>query len=270
MKSPSETYIANEEASKRKPVELYKIWVGSTYYYYTNGDVAVVFDSQTYTPATISRGSLENNSTLDVSVMRVQFAPIAVPILQYIAINPIDIIWIEISRLFRDQSPLEKSVIFIGQIKSVSFKGVNAEAECVSFEHFLRMPVPVYRYSISCNHKVFDALCGLTAASYQISASVTLDETQTQLTASAFDALADGYFIGGLAQFEGESRVIIAHTGSVITLAYKFNNLESSDTVDVYPGCDGTPTTCRDKFDNITHYFGFPFIPDENPALRVP
>ena len=125
MKDVSAEYIAKEEAAKRKPLELYKIWVGSTYWYYTNGDVAVVFDGQTYNPATINRGSSEYNSQLDVNTMKIQFSRVTEPLVQYIAQNPIDITWIEVSRLFRDQSPLEKSVIFIGQIKSVSFRGLK-------------------------------------------------------------------------------------------------------------------------------------------------
>jgi uncharacterized phage protein (TIGR02218 family) len=270
MKSQTQDYIDKEEAVTRKPVELYKIWSGSTYWYYTNGDVSVTFESNDYVPAAITRNSVEYNSTLDISTMKVQFLPIASPVVQYIAINPIDIVWIEISRLFRDQDPLEKSVIFIGQIKSVSFKGLNAEAECVGFEHFLKMNIPTFRYSPTCNHKVFDSLCGLTSATYKVSATITLDATETQLTSSSFSSYDNGYFVGGLVQYSGESRPIVAHVGSKITMGYRMTGLVTSVVVDAYPGCDGTPETCKNKFDNIENFFGFPFIPDENPALRVP
>jgi hypothetical protein len=47
-------------------------------------------------------------------------------------------------------------------------------------------------------------------------------------------------------------------------------NLADNNTVMVYPGCDGRIETCRDKFDNLIHFLGFPFIPDENPATRIP
>lgn len=274
MKDPTQDYIDKEEAAVRKPVELYKIWSGSTYWYYTNGDVAVDFEEAPggYVPATISRGSVEYNSQLDVHTMRIQFSGITDPVIQYIAQNPIDITWIEVSRLFRDQDPLEKSVIFIGQIKSVSFKGVSAEAECVGFEHFLKMGIPLWRYQLTCNHKLFDAGCTLTKATYKVTAAVTLDATETILTAAAFDALADGYFIGGLVEFENERRTIVAHAGSAITINFKMINLVSTDSVDAYPGCDGRIETCRDKFaaSNIDNFLGFPFIPEENPARRMP
>jgi len=269
MKDVSADYIAKEEAAKRKPLELYKIWVGSTYWYYTNGDVAVVFDGQTYNPATISRGSSEYNSQLDVNVMKIQFSRVTEPLVQYIAQNPIDITWIEVSRLFRDQSPLEKSVIFIGQIKSVSFRGLSAEAECVGFEHFLKMPIPVWRYQTTCNHKLFDSECAKVKVDYKVTATITLDATKTKLTSATFGNYAAGYFIYGLVEFGSESRTIIAHSGNTITIAYKMVNLVDNNTVDIYPGCDGRIETCRDKYDNIVNYLGFPWIPEENPALRM-
>ena len=270
MKDVSTNYAAKELASTRKPMELYKIWCGTIYWYYTNGDVAVEFEGQTYIPATLSRGSLEYNSTLDISTMKVQFAPIAEPVVQYIAQNPIDIIWIEISRLFRNMDPLEKSVIFIGQIKNVAFKGVSAEAECVGFEHFLKTPVPIYRYQKTCNYKIFDARCGLAGSAYKSSVVVTLDTPKINLYAAGFAVKDTGYFIGGFVRYGNEKRSIIAHYGNKVTLAYRMLSLVSGAIVDVYPGCDGRIETCRDKFNNIIHFFGFPFIPDENPALRAP
>lgn len=284
MKDVTTEYIGKEEAATRKPVELYKIWFGETYLYYTNGDVTVPFDDddglgeQNYVPATISRGSAEYNSVLDVNTIKIQFAAVTDPTVQYIAQNPIAIVWIEISRLFRDQSPLEKSVIFIGQIKKASFKGITAEVEAVSFEHFLQMPIPILRYQLNCNHQLFDAGCQLVKTGYiepahvlfEVTATVTLDATKTILTSVTFGGFDAGYFTGGLCEFGEERRTIIAYSGNTITLQYRMQDLADSDEVSVYPGCDGDIKTCRDKFANILNFLGFPFIPQENPALRIP
>jgi uncharacterized phage protein (TIGR02218 family) len=276
MKDVTSAYIAKENASTRKPVELYKIWYGTTYLYYTNGDVTVAFDdgdgtgSHNYTPATISRGSAEFDSTLDVNVMKIQFSAVTEPTVKYIAQNPVAIVWIQISRLFRDQSPLEASVIFIGQIKNANFKGTAVEAECVGFEHFLSMPIPILRYQLACNHQLFDAGCTLLSTDYDVPAVVTLDSTKTILASATFDTYADGYFIGGLITFGEERRTIVAHVATLITIQYRFQDLANGNTVTAYPGCDGDISTCKDKFNNILNFLGFPWIPDENPALRVP
>ncbi len=266
----SATYITKETATQRKPCELYRIWAGSTYWYYTNGDVAVVFNSNTYQPATISRGTMQFNAALDVSTLKIQFAAVDAALTSYVAQNPVAIVWMEISRVFRDQSPMENSVIFIGQIKTVSFKGTTAEVTCVGFEHFLKMNVPTWRFQTACNHKLFDAGCGLTAATYKLTTKVTVDTTQTILTSADFALQTAGYYTNGWLQYGGEYRHIVAHSGSTITLKYRMASLPTSGaSVDTYPGCDGYITTCTSRFANIDHFLGFPFIPMQNPALRT-
>lgn len=269
MKDASVELIAKEEASERKPTELYKIWCASATWYYTNSDAAIEYDGQTYQPAAITRGSADYNAALEAAVMKVTMSLITVPATQFIAQNPIETVWVEISRIFRDQSPYEKLVVFIGQIKTAAIKGTTAEIDCVSFEFALRMAVPRWRYQINCNHQVFDAACGKSKAGYKVSAAIALDAGKTILTAAAFDEYDDGYFVGGLLEYAGETRTIVGHTGASISINYKMINLEDGKTVDAYPGCDGRPETCRDKYDNIIHFFGFPWIPEDNPAMRV-
>lgn len=270
MREASEEYSGKEQAATRKPVELYRIWSGETIWYLTSSDAGVVYDEQTYQPATLSRGSLEYNSELDVSTMRVQLAGIAEPVARYIAQNPIDIVWIEIRRLFRGMETPAAAVVFIGQIKTVIFKGLSAEAECTGFEHYLKMPVPIYRYQITCNHRVFDASCGLNKDDYKVAALIALDASKTILTAEDLGLYGSGYFTGGFVEYGDEKRAVIKHVGNSITMAYRMLLLEDGKTVNVLPGCNGRIDTCRDKYDNIEHFLGFPYIPDENPALRVP
>ena len=117
---------------------------------------------------------------------------------------------------------------------------------------------------------VFNSKCTLAEVDYKITATVTLDSTGTKLTSATFGGEVRGYFTGGKILFGDEARTMISHVGSVVTLMYKFRELEDDDSVDAYPGCDGRIETCRDKYNNIINYLGFPFIPVENPALRSP
>ncbi|MBN2568123.1 MAG: DUF2163 domain-containing protein [Deltaproteobacteria bacterium] len=269
MKSASADYIAKEESSQRKPVELYHIWRdGGENWRYTSGDVSVSFGGNTYAPATLKRGVAKYDSQLEVTTMTVEAQYAETPFIQFIANNPIETFWIQISKLFRDQDPLEAGVIFIGQIKNVSFKGVQAGVECVGFEHFLKMPVPVFRYQLSCNHNLFDEKCKVVKASYKNTTTVSLDATGCILTSADFGAFDEGYFTYGRVEFNNTYRTIISHSGNTVTLAYKFITLETGNSVDVYPGCDGEIETCRDKFSNVNQFLGFPYIPLENPATR--
>lgn len=275
MKSASADYIAKEESTQRKPAELYHIWRdGGSHWYYTSGDVSVTFDAHEYVPATLQRGLSKYDSQLEVTTMEVTAQYAETPVIEFIANNPIEILWIQISKLFRDQSPFEAGVIFIGQIKNVSFKGVQANIQCVGFEHFLKMPVPTFRYQLTCNHKLFDTNCKVVKANYKTTTTVTVDGTGLILTSADFGAKADGYFTLGRVEFGGTYRTIVAHSGNDISLAYKFTDLVSTNSVDAYPGCDGKIETCRDKFtvagSNVVNFLGFPYIPQENPATRIP
>jgi len=270
MKSASIAYIAKEEAIQRKPVELYHLWNDNgDHWRYTSGDVSVDFDGETYLPATISRGSIRFTAQIDLTSLVIKFGYLDDPALEYIAINPIEGIWIEVSKLHRDMDPLEAVILFSGQLKTVSFKGPVASATCIGFEHFLKKIIPIWRYQVNCNHFLFDENCSLTKASYITSTTISLDATGLILTSSDFALQADGFFIRGEVIFGQESRTIVDHVGDVITLNYRMVTLIDGSAITAYPGCDGRIETCRDKFDNINNFLGFPFIPVDNPATRV-
>ena len=273
MKEASDAYIIKEEADQRQPAELYHMWRdGGEHWRYTSGDVTVTYDEEDYVPATLERSQVRYDSSLGVVTMTIQAAYVTDAILEYIAVNPVDILWISVMKIHRDQDPLEVDVVFIGQIKDVAFKGIKAGVTCVGFEHFLKQTVPRWRYQLTCNHTLFDNQCSLAKIDYRVEAIVTLDDTQTVLTSAIFEdsEFGDGYFTGGEVALGVESRTIVAHTGSTITIMYKMKHLIGGDVVDVYPGCDRRLETCRDKFDNIINSLAFLFIPTENPALRVP
>ena len=270
MKEASDAYIAKEEADQRKPAELYHIWRdGGEHWRYTSGDVTVTYDGEDYEPATLERSQVKYDSKLDIVTMEIRAAYLTDAVLKYIAVNPLEVLWVSVMKIHRDQDPLEVDVVFIGQIKNVSFKGAQAKVACVGFEQFLKKTVPRWRYQLTCNHILFDNYCSLTKVDYKIEAVITLDETETILSSATFALQDDGYFIGGEVVFGVEARTITAHVGTDITLIYRMENLENGNTVKTYPGCDRRIETCRDTFDNIINFLGFPFLPKENPAMRT-
>ena len=270
MKEASDAYIAKEGADQRKPAELYHIWRdGGEHWRYTSGDVTVTYDGEDYEPATLERSQVKYDSKLDIVTMEIRAAYLTDAVLQYIAVNPLEVLWVSVMKIHRDQDPLEVDVVFIGQIKNVSFKGAQAKVACVGFEQFLKKTIPRWRYQLTCNHILFDNYCSLTKVDYKIEAVITLNETETILSSATFALQDDGYFIGGEVVFGVEARTITAHVGTDITLIYRMENLENGNTVEAYPGCDRRIETCRDTFDNIVNYLGFPFLPKENPAMRT-
>jgi uncharacterized phage protein (TIGR02218 family) len=104
----------------------------------------------------------------------------------------------------------------------------------------------------------------------KVTAIVTLDATKMILTSATFDTYDDGYFTYGSIEFGSEKRAIVYHVGNTIAIAYAMKELETGNSIDAYRGCNGRIETCRDNFSNIDNFLGFPFTPEENPALRVP
>jgi hypothetical protein len=118
MKDVTQDYTDKEEAEQRKPVELYHFWRdGGEHWRYTDGDISVTFDGDVYAPATLSRSLTKYDTQLEVTTLEIEASYVEDPVLEFIAINPVEILWVSVMKLHRDQDPLEADVIFIGQIK---------------------------------------------------------------------------------------------------------------------------------------------------------
>lgn len=272
MKTQTDEFYAKEYATERKPVEIYKLWTtGGSAWYYTSGDITVTYDGHDYVPAPLKRGATQFDSSLDVSTLDITVARVGDPVPEYISSNPVDVVWIEVSLLFRDQTPYEKSVIFYGQIKNVVVRGVQAEVKCVGFEYYLKQPIPTRRYTPNCNWRPFDANCKLSGELYKLTTSFVLDPTGLKLTSNALsgESSIEGYFTRGYIVSGEVKRMIADHKGNVIWIRYPISGASGEVTFDVYPGCDGKIETCRDKFNNVVNFFGFPYIPLDNPTTWI-
>lgn len=267
MKSVSQEYQDLEQRSVRKPVELYLIWQGSTYYRYTNGDVAITYDGDVYNPGVVMRGVAQYNSNLDSNTLTVKFARNTSPIDDFIEEMPPEPVWIEISRLFRDQPVFEKSIIFIGIVKTVSFKGVEAEATCVGFEYFLKQVIPRIKYQKKCNRTLYSTDCGVIKASYKASlSSISLSSNGLEITHADLATYDEAHFQLGYLEYGSHKRMIVEHTNNKVIIRYIIPGLVTGENVDVYAGCDRTISACANKFSNDA-FNGFPYLPDDNPAM---
>ena len=268
----TQAFIDEEEARTRKPVELYHLYRdgGDEHWYYTNGDVPVTFGGNVYNPATIERDSIEFKSDLNVSTLKVRASFVTDPVIDFIIQNPVEMIWIQVSKLHRDQSPLEANILFTGQIKTVRFRGSLGEAECVGFEWYFRQQIPKYRFQPACNNTLYDTFCAVTKASFTHAVTLTgLSADGLTLTSATFGGQANDYFKHGYIDFDDNLRAVTSHTGSTVTISYKIPDLTGTSSITAYAGCDLKAETCRDKFSNINNFFGHIYVPLENPATRT-
>ena len=182
--------------------------------------------------------------------------------------NPVEILWIEVMKLFRDQSPYEAQTIFYGQIRNVVIKGLMAEVNCVGFEFYLEQPIPIYRYGPQCNWTVFDDKCTKISGEFVTSGAIIVSADGLTLTGDIFSGESDGYFTGGNIVSGEHRRMITDHSGNILTMRYPISTFTSGETrtIDAYAGCDGNIETCRDRFTNVVNFGGQPYIPLDNPT----
>jgi uncharacterized phage protein (TIGR02218 family) len=267
MKEMSDTYVDLETAGERKPVELYHFWTESDLeWYYSNSDVPITFESNLYSPTALTRGTVEWDSQLNISKLTVTLSHTREPVLQYIAQNPLDVVWVTVMRLFRDQDPYEAGIIFVGQIKDVAFQGVSAVANCVGFEVYLDRQIPTLRYQKQCNWIFGDANC-TAIGNIQTGTVSSVSDTGLEVDVDGISPEDDGYYDLGKFVFGDNKRMITSYSGSTFIIRNKIEPLQAGDSVTVYPGCDGNIITCRDTYDNVVNFGGFPYIPSDNPCL---
>lgn len=161
-----------------------------------------------------------------------------------------------------------------GPFCSVSFAGANA---------LFDRRVPRYLMQRGCNHRLFDARCGLSLSDWDLNAyvyavsgaSVTLESFFAVGSAPAGWGAAHWFALGYLQRANGSRLLILdsqAKDGSgrvALTLVSAPGTaLEIGETVMVLPGCDGDAATCSAKFGNQARHGGFPWLPDKEPTFQ--
>ena len=159
-----------------------------------------------------------------------------------------------------------------GHLGNVSIERSQAQAE-------LRGMMQAYTNAIgevttpTCRAQFCDARCGLTAASYTVTGSIT-SITDTRHIADSTLTEDDDYFTYGLITMtsgnnNGLSMEIKGYTqsGGAIELVLPFPYaLAVSDTYSMIAGCDKTFDTCI-GFSNAINFRGEPHIPGIDKAL---
>ena len=87
------------------------------------------------------------------------------------------------------------------------------------------------------------------------------------MTVASVSGAVDQYYKSGAILIGNERRLIVDQTGAVLTLLAPFTGVANGTACTIYAGCDHTVETCRDKFSNVIHYGGFPFLHWKNPHL---
>lgn len=264
--------LATSTANSR-PLEIYEITLGNVTYRYTSAEDTLTVDGEDYAPRAISRTNISMSGEAATRPITLTLPSTDALVSNYKSATPGVKASVLIYRLERDESPTfnTRRLKFKGQIKSVRFvqDGYTAEIAVASIEDALNRNMPLYTYMSMCNHVLYGSRCGVNAASFDLIGAVSSGGATEVITVVGADGQADGYWTGGyVATVTGASdfRLIIAHSGTDLTLLLPFSRDVTSENVQVFAGCDHLATgDCATKFDNVLRFGGFHVVPDRNP-----
>ena len=163
------------------------------------------------------------------------------------------------------QSPIGGVTLFHGRVSTVDMVGrTHATLSIASDLVILDYDMPRNLYSPTCLHTLYDSGCGLISGAYSVNGAAAAGSTAALILftgALALHAQGSILFTSGLnANVRGTVKT--TSPGASLTLMYPLPAAPSiGDTFTVYAGCDHTRATCQSRFNNLTRFRGFPFVP---------
>lgn len=269
-------YEDNLAEIQQRPVpEFYVFTSGSTIERYTSYSRDLTFLGRTFSAATIQRGTIKVDTKLNIIKLTVA-TPMTPNMTKYIANTPVEPIGVTIYRSHIDYLD-QYSVFFSGKVVSVQFKGKIASAECESKNSILSAKIPQILYQSFCNHDIYDSGCQVSESNYKRVATVTGFSGDGATISFSFTdgggSVSDDYFKTGKIVFGTDERLVTAGPGGSLAadevqIHIPFSgDLIVGSTINIYPGCDGSPSTCLNTYNNLIHFLGMPYIPSSNPVI---
>lgn len=253
------------------PIELYEFQYGPTTYRYTSADEDIVIAGLgTYLSVPCGRQKIEINQDSGRTPITFQITRKAEITDVFLSSPPTTVIEFTIKRLHYGDAELV--VYWFGRVVNVKYHEDLVEFRCESIQTSMKRPALRRFYQLNCPHVLYGTDCAVAQNLYQTN---TIAETVvgTTVISSIFAQKPDGYYLGGFVAISAaptsEYRFIIGHYGNTIILNLPSPKLYSGVPLAVSPGCDHTLQTCKNKFNNLANYGGFPYIPNKNPMGNV-
>lgn len=261
------------------PFELFHFEHGAVSYAYTSGDAAVSYSGRTYQPEALSRSEVDQSDEDWAGGITVTL-PVDNPVAQlFAAYLPSSQVYLTVLRAHR--SGTGYVVAFAGTVASASFEEGACSLTCQPVGALLSKQVPTMLFQGQCSHALFSQTkyygaggvvtgsaqsvgCNVKREAYRVGAELSAVSGLT-VKSPAFATKPDGWFTyGHIVLPGGEVRFITAHTGDTLTLSYPIN-ATAGVTIGAYPGCNGSESTCRTKFNNVINFNGHTRMPGRNP-----
>lgn len=244
-------------------IELYVINLKTGTIYLAATDTDITFAGQTYMAIPFQRETIDRSMDNVIDSCEITLGDGDYDKLAYLSngfeFRGADVTIFKISYPDSLEDDTIKSISFMGYINSCSYSN-----GAFSFSLNTRLPnieVPNRTCQLCCNSEFGDEECG-----------IPLEETKTKLAIGSTNSdiiLANkydkNYWKDGVIFIKGESRLISSNEGNKIVINYSFlqDDVKEGTEITLIRGCDKTKETCKNRFNNMKNFSGFPSIPFE-------
>lgn len=257
---------------KGRPIALYEFRWGTVFWRYTSADVGQEYGGNDFLPISIrdegmtQGGSAENDFTV--------IAQSDIPLVDMFGDSPpTRPVWLTVRRKHADDPIEEAPVYWVGRVANVMRQENAAEANIrgISISKLLKSGGLRLTWGKNCPHCVYDSACKADSEDHKY--TVTVAEVTGQFLTFVEETVpAEGSFTGGCVEWDRggsgvtELRGIEEMISSTrVKVLGRLPGLEIGDSIDLFPGCDQTASTCDAGFDNLVHNGGFFFMPEKSP-----
>lgn len=262
------TFLSREtSAYEGQPFELFQFQRGNDSFFYTSADVDKIFNGNTYEAVPIKRASIKKSQDSGQSNLRID-ADGTISLAQlYVGSTPSQVVSVTIFALHENEA--ESFVVWKGRVNSLRFQNNQAVINCETIITSFKRNGLRRLYQRNCPHRLYDSTtCRASQLSFTTNATLSL-VTELTVSSSSFGAFANDYFTGGFLSWNSgnfvETSLITSHVGNTLTLRLAIPGLVAGADVIAVAGCDRTLETCRNRFNNVVNFGGFPWLPNRNP-----
>lgn len=277
MKQVNEALSAHLSSSQTfLSCDLYELKLKSGIsYYWADTDADVSYGGHTYkgdgpiiTREKISTSSTVSVDKLSVSITANQNDQIGgVPVLEVAHNGGLDGATLNLRRAFFDAAGrvIECIDLFHGICEVTQGGGFLLKINAKSIVQKLNIEYPNRRYYPQCPYSIYSKECGVDVTKYRKRVTVTaVTGTNTVQIDTTFSA---GYYTaGGMEWISGPlagqaTQIMDSSTNGIVYMSATNTAPRVGDVAYIYPGCDKTPETCKNKFNNFSRNRATPYVP---------
>jgi uncharacterized phage protein (TIGR02218 family) len=166
--------------------------------------------------------------------------------------------------------------VFVGEVVDVDIGKVGKIS--IRLSSILRVAErsgPRVQIKRTCHHDLYDARCGLTAATFTTTGAIdAINESPPWVEASEFATKATAesdpnWFALGKVICGDEIRFCVGQSAGKLYLNAPFRNAAVLDSISALAGCDKRINSGCAKFSNTANFLGFPYLPNVNPQYQA-